>query len=1053
MAISDTLPAGLSFGAQTTGASDLVCGAVGQLVTCTGTPNIAAGASVTLGYTTNVAPTASGKLINAVLVTATGGDPRIPANDALEPASGAATQSSNLLAAKSAQTVSYGTLAVSKALSGVSRGGSALGSLSGYVVQSGDILTYTVSVQETGNSGSATTTLSETAPVGTSYTGAVSEGWTLANGIYTQSVNVPAGQTVTKTFTVTVGALADGVTSINNTVSTSLGSCTNCTVITATAPRLAVSKVAPTIIATGGSASWSVTVTNNGGSATFGTVTLSDTLPAGLSYGAQTAGASDLVCGAVGQLVTCTGTPNIAAGASVTLSYTTNVAPTASGKLVNAVLVTATGGDPRIPANDAGDPASGASTQGSDKLSAKAARSVSGGTLAVSKALASVNGDPAVTLLKVGDIAVYSIAVRETGGEGAGQALLTETVPPNTRYTGNGEGWSSAGHAFTQTVTVPAGQTVTKTFTVTVGALDDSVTEIANTVTTSQGTCSHCTVSNKVVNLAQTRENRTLQNTAYTPDPIPGCAVSGLALLTAPKHGAVLFKPDSSVVYTPDGGYTGADSYRYSVNCGPSVEVVITATVMVIDPSGVIYDAVTRLPVRGATVVLIGPSGEEVPDTLLDLALGGRNRQVTGPDGRYALLLKTNAQSGTYQLRVLAPNGYKDAPAISIAPSAALYTPALGGGIEYIQKQETAPALIDPVPYYLAFAFRLGSSNPALLSNGVAHNHIPLDPTRSPLPLVVSKTASKRSAGVGDLVPYRITVRVQDGVARGLANVVDIVPAGMRYVAGSGVVNGIAAEPKVLGNTLTWERQVIPDRGTMVYDLVLRLGAGVMKGKRTNVAVVRGSNGLEISNRAEADITVGPDPLFDCTDVFGKVFDDRNANGKQDPDEEGLANIRLATVNGLLANTDLAGRFHIACAAMPNARIGSNFVLKLDPASLPSGYRVIGENPASARLTAGLMHEVDFAVGHIREGITLSNADFTDKNQMAQVAEKRILQKSKQTAGTGQPLHVRYAAIPGEDPVQIELRLDVVEATIRQSFKGIKDFDREIIWLQAGERP
>lgn len=34
-----------------------------------------------------------------------------------------------------------------------------------------------------------------------------------------------------------------------------------------------------------------------------------------------------------------------------------------------------------------------------------------------------------------------------------------------------------------------------------------------------------------------------------------------------------------------------------------------------------------------------------------------------------------------------------------------------------------------------------------------------------------------------------------------------------------------------------------------------------------------------------------PDPTFDCTDIIGKVFDDRNANGSQDEGEPGLANI------------------------------------------------------------------------------------------------------------------------------------------------------------------
>ena len=96
-----------------------------------------------------------------------------------------------------------------------------------------------------------------------------------------------------------------------------------------------------------------------------------------------------LLGSASGQVVTCTGTPSIAAGGSLVVSYTTSVASSASGKLVNAVLLTALGGDPRTPADDAAEPNAGAATQGSDKLSAKAAQTASGvPAVAVAAALA-----------------------------------------------------------------------------------------------------------------------------------------------------------------------------------------------------------------------------------------------------------------------------------------------------------------------------------------------------------------------------------------------------------------------------------------------------------------------------------------------------------------------------------------------------------------------------------------------------------------------------------------------------------------------------------------
>src|SRR5690606_18392206 len=100
-----------------------------------------------------------------------------------------------------------------------------------------------------------------------------------------------------------------------------------------------------------------------------------------------------------------------------------------------------------------------------------------------------------------------------------------------------------------------------------------------------------------------------------------------------------------------------------------------------------------------------------------------------------------------------------------------------------------------------------------------------------------------------------------------------------------------------------------------------------------------------ISVIASDEVEVIPDPVMDCGDVIGRVFDDRNRNGYQDDNEPGLPGARVATVNGMLITTDAHGRFNVACADLPHGRIGSTYLMKLDPRSLPTGYRIISENP------------------------------------------------------------------------------------------------------------
>ena len=109
------------------------------------------------------------------------------------------------------------------------------------------------------------------------------------------------------------------------------------------------------------------------------------------------------------------------------------------------------------------------------------------------------------TQVKAGDVVVYSIAVTNTGGT-SGTTTLSDAVPANTTYTGAvGEGWScanptAAGGACTQAVTVAAGATVAKSYTLTVNApIPAGVEKIANVVTTSTGSCTSCTVENPTV--------------------------------------------------------------------------------------------------------------------------------------------------------------------------------------------------------------------------------------------------------------------------------------------------------------------------------------------------------------------------------------------------------------------------------------------------------------------------------------------------------------------------------------------------------------------------
>jgi uncharacterized repeat protein (TIGR01451 family) len=152
--------------------------------------------------------------------------------------------------------------------------------------------------------------------------------------------------TITNTPTNTVtGTLTNTPTNTPTNTSTSTPTSTPTATITNTptgpAADLAVSKVgSPDPVAVGASLTYTITVTNNGPSTATG-VTLTDTLPAGVTFVSVSPGQP--TCGQAGGTVTCSlGTLTNGASATVTIV----VMPTAPGELTNVATVVGNEPDP-----------------------------------------------------------------------------------------------------------------------------------------------------------------------------------------------------------------------------------------------------------------------------------------------------------------------------------------------------------------------------------------------------------------------------------------------------------------------------------------------------------------------------------------------------------------------------------------------------------------------------------------------------------------------------------------------------------------------------------
>jgi uncharacterized repeat protein (TIGR01451 family) len=210
--------------------------------------------------------------------------------------------------------------------------------------------TYSITATNSGSAAtSGTVTVVDTLPAGLTATAISGTGWSCVLGTLTctRSDALAAGSSY-PVITVTVTVANNAASSVINSVSVSGGGQTNTTNDTATNPTTINQLPDMTITKshvgnfTQGQvgATYSITATNSGFAATSGTVTVVDTLPAGLTATAISGTGWACVLGTL----TCTRSDALAAGSSYpVITVTVNVALSAPASVTNSANVSGGG--------------------------------------------------------------------------------------------------------------------------------------------------------------------------------------------------------------------------------------------------------------------------------------------------------------------------------------------------------------------------------------------------------------------------------------------------------------------------------------------------------------------------------------------------------------------------------------------------------------------------------------------------------------------------------------------------------------------------------------
>ena len=536
-----------------------------------------------------------------------------------------------------------------------------------------------------------------------------------------------------------------------------------------------------------------------------------------------------------------------------------------------------------------------------------------------------------------------------------------------------------------------------------------------------------------------------------------------------------------------------------------------------VDPGGVVYDSITREAVAGVTLNMVNGNGNLLH---ADCLYANQQSQITQDDGIYAFNLIPGSHStcpadGVYRIEVAnAPTDYHPnfSSIIRQEGAASCGDATLGCAVSAtfdsavsesnctidtlpgtnaceVQLQPDAPDESQSTPYFVEFYFQAGDRN-------VIFNHLPIDSRANDAQLLLSKLANKRAVSVGSLVEYTLSAENTKEVPAVDIMIVDNPPANFALVASSvrmiqagvdgtfdtddDVVQSLSPSdlnPIMLGN-ISFDALE-----TIRFKYVMRVGVGVVSGSYANKATANGPGGVA-SNTVSAMVDVIPDPVLEQATLVGKVFNDRDSDGSQDPagatgvalrsdhygwnslnlpplpgrdsvnddpaehaaivnmpvsadnrfmvvtregsrisvdhegtiseahvgdkarglnsqdirvctqrmsavatdqkghtpddgaesdvlqiviqnygvNEEGIPGVRLATVTGLLIETDAYGRYSIPDVDAGSTGIGQNFVLKVDPATLPQGSRFTTENPYVLRIINASLNKINFGV-------------------------------------------------------------------------------------------
>ncbi|MEL7067378.1 MAG: hypothetical protein AAGN15_01845 [Cyanobacteria bacterium J06581_3] len=204
----------------------------------------------------------------------------------------------------------------------------------------------------------------------------------------------------------------------------------------------------------------------------------------------------------------------------------------------------------------------------------------------------------------------------------------------------------------------------------------------------------------------------------------------------------------------------------------------------------------------------------------------------------------------------------------------------------------------------------------------------------------IVKTADRSAAQPGDLVVYRFNIKNLAPVDVNTVTATDTLPVGFEFVADSVSAqvagNDVAVTASAAGNRVTFVATApLAPAETLDIIYAARISPDALRGSGRNSVLLtarRSDSNFQLQDGPSIHrLTLDPGILSDCGTLIGRVFEDKNFDGEQQPGEAGIPNAVIFLDDGNRVVTDADGLFSVQ-KMLPGQRTGT-----LDISSLP-GY-------------------------------------------------------------------------------------------------------------------